>query len=66
VAIDIFGEELVVRKPAGHEIGQDLSALSLHELDERIALLEREIERIRIARGAKEATREAAGAFFKV
>lgn len=64
MAIDILGDEPV--RKTSHEIGQDLSALSLHELDERAALLESEVERIRAARRAKEASREAAGAFFKV
>lgn len=65
MAIDILGDEPRRPKPGGHEIGQDLSALSLHELDERAALLEREIERIRAMRRTKEASRDAAGAFFK-
>ena len=52
-------------KPPAHELGQDLSALSLAELDERITLLEREIERLREARRGKEASKAAAAAFFK-
>ena len=51
-------------KPA-HELGQDLAALSLDELDERVALLEREIERLREARRRKEASQAAASAFFR-
>ncbi len=53
------------KKVATHEIGQVLDALSLHELDERIALLKAEIERLEGARSAKEASKRAADAFFK-
>lgn len=48
-----------------HEIGQDLSQLSVVELGERIALLEAEIERLKEARDKKSASRFAADAFFK-
>jgi uncharacterized small protein (DUF1192 family) len=54
------------RKAAtAHEIGQGLDALSLDDLDARIALLEREVARLREARTAREASRNAASAFFK-
>lgn len=48
-----------------HELGQDLSALSLHEFDERIALLKAEIERLTEARRRKEASHQAASAVFR-
>jgi uncharacterized small protein (DUF1192 family) len=48
-----------------HEIGQDLSQLSVAELGERIALLEAEIERLKEMREKKSASRSAADAFFK-
>jgi uncharacterized small protein (DUF1192 family) len=35
------------RKKISHEIGQDLSLLSVEELTERIALLTSEIERLK-------------------
>lgn len=47
-----------------HEIGQDLSALSLAEIDERIVLLQAEIERLAEARRKKDASRSAADAIF--
>ena len=47
-----------------HEIGQDLSLLSVDELDERIAALQAEIARLEAARHAKESSRRAADAFF--
>ena len=53
------------KKPAHHEIGQDLSALSLHELAERIALLHEEIARLEAAKSAKASSMAAASAFFK-
>ena len=51
-------------KPA-HEVGQDLATLSLVEIDERVALLEREIERLKEARRRKEESQAAASTFFK-
>jgi uncharacterized small protein (DUF1192 family) len=53
------------RKPLQHDLGQDLSALSLHELDERLALLRAEIARIDAMRASKAASLDAASAFFK-
>jgi uncharacterized small protein (DUF1192 family) len=53
------------RKKISHEIGQDLSLLSVEELDERIALLTSEIERLREAMTRKRASKEAANSFFK-
>ncbi len=48
-----------------HVIGADLLAVSQDELSERIALLEREIARIREEQHRKTASRAAADAFFK-
>jgi len=53
------------RKKISHEIGQDLSLLSVEELAERVALLEEEIVRMQTAMTMKRATREAADRFFK-
>ena len=53
------------RKKISHEIGQDLSLLSVEELDERIALLASETERLRAAMNRKRASKEAANIFFK-
>jgi uncharacterized small protein (DUF1192 family) len=46
-------------------LGEDISALSAHELERRIALLEEEIARCRAAIAARQATRSAAENFFK-
>jgi uncharacterized small protein (DUF1192 family) len=53
------------KKKVSHEIGQDLSLLSAEELNERIALLTSEIERLREAMAKKRASKEAANSFFK-
>jgi uncharacterized small protein (DUF1192 family) len=53
------------KAPPAHEVGQPLDTLSVAELDERIALLKQEIERLAAARDAKDASRRAADAFFK-
>jgi uncharacterized small protein (DUF1192 family) len=64
MAFDPLADDKPRPKPT-HELGQDLSTLSVHELDERIALLQQEIERLKEARGRKEASKNAASAFFK-
>ena len=53
------------RKKISHEIGQDLSLLSVEELGERIALLTSEIERLQAAAAKKRASKQAANNFFK-
>jgi uncharacterized small protein (DUF1192 family) len=53
------------RKKVSHEIGQDLSLLSVDELGERIALLQAEIERLNQAMTKKRAPQDAANSFFK-
>ena len=53
------------RRKISHEIGQDLSLLSLEELNERVALLKSEIERLEAAATKKRASKDAANSFFK-
>ncbi len=53
------------RKKVTHEMGQDLSLLSVEELTERIALLSSEIERLKEAASKKRASKDAADSFFK-
>jgi uncharacterized small protein (DUF1192 family) len=53
------------RKKITHEIGQDLSLLSVEELTERIALLTSEIARLQEAAARKRASKDAASSFFK-
>jgi uncharacterized small protein (DUF1192 family) len=57
-------EEPRKKAPEIH-LGEDISALSAHELERRIALLEEEIARCRAAIMARHATRSAAENFFK-
>jgi len=53
------------RKKVSHEIGQDLSLLSVEELTERVALLKSEITRLEEAATRKRASRDAANSIFK-
>jgi uncharacterized small protein (DUF1192 family) len=53
------------RKKVTHEIGQDLSLLSVEELAERIALLTSEIERLQAMAARKRTSKETANSFFK-
>ena len=53
------------RKKISHEIGQDLSLLSVEELSQRIALMTSEIERLQAAMTKKCASMDAANSFFK-
>jgi uncharacterized small protein (DUF1192 family) len=60
-----FDEEDRPKKKLAHEIGQDLTLLSVKELDERVALLKDEIARLEADKVKKQATRSAADQFFK-
>ena len=53
------------RKAAAHEIGQDLSLLSVEELTTRITLLRDEIDRLEAAVAKKRTSRDAANSIFK-
>jgi uncharacterized small protein (DUF1192 family) len=53
------------KKKIAHEIGQDLTLLSVQELDERVALLNEEIARLEADKVKKQAQRSAADQFFK-
>jgi uncharacterized small protein (DUF1192 family) len=59
------GDDDKPRKKVSHEIGQDLSLLSVEELSERIALMNGEIERLQVAMTKKRASKDAANSFFK-
>jgi uncharacterized small protein (DUF1192 family) len=52
-------------RKVSHEIGQDVSLLSVDELSERIVLLQAEIERLNQATAKKRASKDAANSFFK-
>lgn len=63
--MSIFPEDDRPKPKSVHEIGQDLSMLSLAEIDERITALKTEIERLIETRARKDASRSAADAFFR-
>jgi uncharacterized small protein (DUF1192 family) len=53
------------KKKITHEIGQDLTLLSVQELADRITLLKEEIDRLDQERAQKQVSRSAADQFFK-
>ena len=53
------------KKKITHEIGQDLSLLSVAELTERVSLLKEEIARLEAEMNRKRASKSAADTFFK-
>jgi len=53
------------RKNPTHEIGQDLSTLSIAEIDEHVATLRNEIMRLETAKAQKLAAQGSAQSFFK-
>jgi uncharacterized small protein (DUF1192 family) len=64
MAIDL--DELAPRKPKPETLlGQDLSTMSAHELEARIAALEAEIVRSKEALRLRAATKDAADSVFK-
>lgn len=60
----MFDDDARLPRPASHEIGAELSALSIAELEERIELLRDEIARIEAELQAKGSTRDAAESLF--
>jgi uncharacterized small protein (DUF1192 family) len=58
-------DDEVPRKKVTHELGEDLSKLSLHELAERVDMLKNEIARVEAAITTKRASATAAETFFK-
>lgn len=62
--MSLFDDDRPARKVV-HDIGQDLSLLSVDELKMRVELLKAEIARLEAAAAAKGASRAAADNFFK-
>jgi uncharacterized small protein (DUF1192 family) len=58
-------EDLEPKKKKVHELGQDLSKLSLGELAELVETLKGEIARVEAVGAAKQASLSAAAAAFK-
>jgi uncharacterized small protein (DUF1192 family) len=61
----MFGEEDRPTKKPAHEIGGDLSSLSVEDLAERIDLLRAEILRLEADQARKAADRRAADSLFR-
>ena len=53
------------KKKVSHEIGQELTLLSVEELAARVQLLRDEIGRLEADKAKKQASRSAADQFFK-
>ena len=63
--MSLFSDDDRPKPKLVHEIGQDLSTLSLAEIDHRVEALKAEIARLMEARAKKDASRSAADAFFR-
>lgn len=61
----VFDDDDKPKMKVSHEIGQDLSLLSVEELKSRVALLHDEIVRLEADMAQKHAKRAAADQFFK-
>jgi uncharacterized small protein (DUF1192 family) len=53
------------KKPAGVVLGENLDLLSVSELEHRVSQLESEITRVKAAITSKQASKNAADAFFR-
>ena len=53
------------KKPAGIVLGEDLSRLSVAELEQRLVALRNEIDRVTAEQAAKKAHEAAAASLFK-
>lgn len=61
----VFDDDDLPKRKVTHEIGQDLTLLSVEELSARVQLLQEEIDRLEADIASKRATRSAADQFFK-
>jgi uncharacterized small protein (DUF1192 family) len=64
-AMPAIDEDDRPKKKISHEIGQDLTLLSVGELKERVTLLKEEIARLEANMASKSASKSAADLFFK-
>ncbi|MEJ2373949.1 MAG: DUF1192 domain-containing protein [Pseudolabrys sp.] len=60
-----FDDDDRPKKKISHEIGQDLTLLSVEELAARLQLLHDEVARLEADMASKRASRSAADQFFK-
>ena len=63
--VDPFQDERPLKPKSGHDLGQDLSSISIDELGERIGVLKAEIARIEAEIDRKQAVKSAAADVFK-
>lgn len=63
--MSLFDDDRPVKKPS-HEIGADLSLLSVDEISSRIEILLSEIKRLEAEKAAKSASKSAAASLFKI
>jgi uncharacterized small protein (DUF1192 family) len=61
----VFDDDDQPKRKVTHEIGQDLTLLSVEELRARVQLMHDEINRLEADIQSKNATRAAADQFFK-
>ena len=54
------------KRPASHDVGSDLSSLSIEELEQRIALLQDEIARLETEKQKKAVDRRTADSLFRL
>jgi len=62
--MSIFEDEQE-KKPVAHEIGCDLSLISVDELESRIELLQAEIQRLEAEKSSKQDSKDAAESLFR-
>ncbi|HEX2146874.1 MAG TPA: DUF1192 domain-containing protein [Pseudorhizobium sp.] len=63
--MSFIDDDRPIKKPPTHEVGSDLSSLSVEDLEQRIGLLEEEILRLRAEMEKKAAGRRAADSLFR-
>jgi uncharacterized small protein (DUF1192 family) len=62
---DVIDQDELPKPKHEHVLGENLEAISVDELKNRVTALEREITRIRSEIDKKQASKDAASAFFK-
>ena len=62
----MLDDEDAPKKKRTHEVGMPIDTMSVDELEERIGLLEGEIERLREAIAARKMTKDQANSLFKL
>ncbi len=63
--MSFIDDDRPVKRPVTHEVGSDLSSLSVEDLEQRVRLLEEEIVRLRAESEKKAAGRRAADSLFR-